>query len=95
MSQVVWLPEALADAHRVFEFLKTKNFDAAIKVARLLKAGAMTLRRYPERGKPMFEDGGFRELFLPFGGSAYVLRYKLDQRKVVIVRVWHGKEFRA
>lgn len=94
MSQVVWLPEALKDAHRLFKFLKKKNPRAAIQVARLLKSGAATLKQHPQKGRPMLEEGSFRELFLPFGGSVYVLRYQLDQNKIVIVRVWHGRESR-
>jgi len=36
-----------------------------------------------------------RELYLPFGNGAYVLRYRLDGDMVVIIRVWHSREHRV
>lgn len=41
------------------------------------------------------DDGtGRRELILPFGAGAYVLRYKIDGEDVVIIRAWHSREDR-
>jgi hypothetical protein len=36
----------------------------------------------------------FRDLVAPFGGGAYVLRHRIDDDALVIVRVWHRKEDR-
>ncbi len=37
-----------------------------------------------------------RQLFIPFGNSAYILRYRLDeeQERLFVVRIWHGREER-
>jgi plasmid stabilization system protein ParE len=35
-----------------------------------------------------------RELILPFGASAYVIRYRTADQTIVIIRVWHGHEDR-
>jgi plasmid stabilization system protein ParE len=35
-----------------------------------------------------------RELFQPFGRGGYVLRYMIRNQTVVIIRVWHAKEWR-
>jgi hypothetical protein len=37
---------------------------------------------------------GVRELIVPFGRSAYVLRYALLPMtdEIVILRIWHGRE---
>jgi plasmid stabilization system protein ParE len=44
----------------------------------------------------MQDETGRRELFIPFGASAYVLRYmQEDKDTVVVVRVWHSREIRS
>jgi len=44
----------------------------------------------------MSDNTGRRELFMPFGAGAYVLRYMLENNDtVVIIRVWHTKEDRT
>ena len=95
MSTVIWLPEAVADLERLFLFLKDKSLTAAQRAARLIQSGANILKDQPQMGRLMEDNTNRRELFLPFGSSAYVLRYKLDGEIVVIIRVWHGKEVRS
>ncbi len=60
-----------------------------------LFAGANYLRDLPERGRPA-DKPGYRELIVPFGRGAYVIRYRIDYSRdtVVIVRMWHGREHR-
>jgi len=38
----------------------------------------------------------YRQLFVPFGKSSYVLRYRIhtEEDTLVVVRVWHGRENR-
>jgi hypothetical protein len=40
---------------------------------------------------------GYRELIVPFGAGAYIIRYRIDPRRnvVVITRLWHGRERRT
>jgi plasmid stabilization system protein ParE len=94
MSEVVWLPEALADVQRLRLFLDDKNTTAAARAGRVLQDGAKLLAGFQEAGYPMNDGTDRRELFLPFGASSYVLRYLIDGQTVVIVRVWHGRENR-
>jgi len=61
----------------------------------LLGGGANTLLDMPEIGRPMSDGSKRRELYLPFGNGAYVLRYRLDGDMVVIIRVWHSREHRV
>ena len=93
MSGVIWLPEALLDVTRVHVFLKTKNTGAAKRVASLLQKGGNMLATYPEAGSPI--NGDKRELVMPFGAGAYVLRYRIANQTVFIIRVWHSKENRV
>src|SRR5438552_905618 len=45
---------------------------------------------------PWAADTDARELVVPFGRSAYVVRYALltETDEVVVLRVWHGREQR-
>jgi plasmid stabilization system protein ParE len=89
---LIWFEEAVQDIARLRLFLETKNPRAARRAARCILDGAKMLQHHPEAGAPMGD--GRRELFLPFGDSAYVLRYRLDGDDVLIIRVWHGREQR-
>jgi plasmid stabilization system protein ParE len=35
-----------------------------------------------------------REINLPFGQSAYVIRYRVTANRVIVTRIWHGLELR-
>lgn len=94
MSEIIWLPEAVADVDRLYGFLRDHNPDAAERAARIILDGSHQLASLPEIGRPMADGTGRRELLLPFGSGAYVLRYLIHQNRIVIVRVWHGREDR-
>uniref|UniRef100_UPI00402B47DB type II toxin-antitoxin system RelE/ParE family toxin n=1 Tax=Methylomonas sp. PHL2-19 TaxID=3438878 RepID=UPI00402B47DB len=94
MSQIVWLPDALMDVERLRAFLQEKNPKAAARAGQTLRDGARYLAGFPEVGRPMNDGSERRELFLPFGAGAYVLRYRIDGEIIVIIRVWHSKEMR-
>ena len=89
-----WLPASLQDIERLYEFLIEKDPIAATRAIELILSGSRKLKDMPELGKPMNDDTGRRELYLPFGSGAFVLRYKLDGKIVVIIRVWHSRENR-
>lgn len=87
--------EALADVERLRIFLAEKSSEAAQRAAAVLIAAIETLHTFPDRGRPC-GPSGLRELIVPFGRSAYVIRYAhFTQRdEVVVLRVWHGRESR-
>ncbi len=89
-----WLPEAWEDVQRLFEFLVDKDPLAAERVVALIDGGANRLLDMPEVGQPMNDGSRRRELYLPFGANAYVLRYRLEGNTVVVIRVWHSREQR-
>ena len=90
-----WLPAALQDIERLYAFLVGKDPDAAARAMEVILEGADSLEDMPEIGRPMGDDIGRRELYLPFGAGAYVLRYILYGQTIVIIRVWHNREIRA
>ena len=96
MVSIKWLPEALDDVQRLYEFLHDKDIEAAQRATACVLEGSTLLKASPRIGRPMPDETGRRELFVAFGAGAYVLRYMLeDERSVVVIRVWHSKEHRA
>lgn len=95
MSQIKWLPEALDDVQRLHSFLHEKSPEAAARAAKTIVDGANLLKVSPQLGRPMDDQTSRRELFLPFGIGAYVLRYRIEKPDTaVILRVWHSREQR-
>jgi plasmid stabilization system protein ParE len=91
-----YLQAALDDIDRLHAFLAEKNPEAAAAAARKIRDAAQSLiEASPERGTPIGRIG-FRQLFVQFGRSAYVIRYRTDvvRDELVIVRIWHGRERR-
>jgi len=55
--------------------------------------GVKALRTHPEIGLPVDEmPPEFREQFVRFGGSGYVVLYRYDGSQVAILAVRHGRE---
>ncbi len=92
--KIIWHPEAIQDQFRLFTHLKSVNPAAAKKAAELVRQGAKSLQKWPNRCRPMDDGSGRRELIIQFGSGAYVLRYVLDDNLIIILRAWHSKELR-
>lgn len=92
----VFLPQAIQDIERLYEFLTDKNPMAAQKAMLAIDEGISLLLENPYLGIKMEQDDKYRQLFVPFGKSAYVLRYRIDHAEdaLAVVRVWHGLERR-
>jgi plasmid stabilization system protein ParE len=84
---------AQSDLERLQAFLRDKNPTAARRAAAALDAAMRSLDAFPQRGL-LCGSPGVRELIVPFGRSAYVLRYALLplSDEIVILRIWHGRE---
>ena len=90
--EVAWLPEAARDVLRLRDFIQKKNPQAAQRAANRIKEATQILQENPEAGKPVEEVFPFRDLVIPFGSGNYILRYREESARVVIVRVRHSKE---
>jgi plasmid stabilization system protein ParE len=86
---------ALVDIERLRVFLQDKNPAAAQRAVATLSSAIQSLEKAPDRGRPSGTPE-IRELIVPFGRSAYILRYAHDpvQKEVIILRLWHGREAR-
>jgi len=93
--KLIVAPEAAADLKRLRAFLADKNPTAAQRAAGALINAIQSLDTFPDRGRPTTIEG-VRELIVPFGNSAYVLRYAHlpDVEEVIVLRIWHGREQR-
>ena len=95
MPALKWLPEAVDDLERLLAFLRERSPEAVARAARAILEGADFLLTSPRLGRSLPDRTGRRELFIPFGSGAYVLRYILeDDDTPVIIRVWHSRELR-
>lgn len=86
---------AAADLERLHAFLLHKNPTVARRATDVLADAIQSLNTVPDRGRPS-GIAGARELIVPFGRSAYVLRYVHWEQagEIIILRVWHGREAR-
>ncbi len=96
MFQIQWASTANKDFKRVHDFLYLENPMAAKKVRPVIDKGARLLMDSPKAGIRMSMVSERRELTIPFGKGAYILRYEPDYGAQVIriLRIWHSKEKR-
>ncbi len=91
--KLIWSPAARTDLIRLREFIEPHNPDAARRAAEALKKASNLLLDHPAIGARI-EDREDRELFIPHGQRGYIMRYRLHQQTIVILRVWHIREDR-
>jgi plasmid stabilization system protein ParE len=92
--KLVWSPAARRDLIRLREFIEPHNPAAARRAAAILRKSANLLQEQPGIGRRI-EGREDRELSVPFGQRGYLLRYRLHEDTIVILRIWHGLEDRA
>ncbi|GAP93959.1 type II toxin-antitoxin system RelE/ParE family toxin [Leptolyngbya sp. NIES-2104] len=93
MFEVIWLPVALDDLDRQFDFLNEKNADAADRAVRAILNASASLSNAPERGL-LIPNTDQRKLRVFFGKYGYMLYYRIENQQVFILRVHHGREQR-
>ncbi len=95
--KIEWLPEATSDLVRLRAFIKKENSLAAKKAAQRILSVVNLLAKNPGAGMPSQDEAcdEFRDLYVPFGKGGYIVRYRIKQRSVVVVRVWHSREERV
>ncbi len=94
MVKIEWLPDAENDLNRLYYFIERHSQSAALLAISTLLEAVRTLKKFPEQGRPWDEDVDYRELFVKFGTSGYVIRYRYINDKVFITRIWHARENR-
>ena len=87
---VVVSREALHDIGRLEAWLIDKDMAASAALGPLLQHAIQSLAYFPQRGKP--SGPRTRDLIVPFGGSAYRIRYYIAGERVIVTAIWHSLE---
>ena len=90
MFEVIWLPDALSDLDKQFDFLNEKNPGAASRAVRTILSAASSLAKLPQRGATI-PGTNQRKLRVLFGKYGYLLYYRIESNQVFILRVHHGR----
>jgi plasmid stabilization system protein ParE len=91
---IEWSQDALADLDRFSAFLQQHHPDLAQAVAREIVAKADMLSRYPRMGRPIAGQTEYRQLVLQVLNAPYIFQYRFDGRRLVMLRIFHGRETR-
>jgi plasmid stabilization system protein ParE len=55
---------------------------------------AQVLSEHPQLGRPIAGRSEYRQIVLQVLGAAYVFQYRFDGQRLVMLRVFHGRETR-
>lgn len=89
-----WSADALADLDRFAAFLHDQSPELAAVIAGEIIARAQVLSRHPKLGRPLSTREEYRQLILEVLGAEYVFQYRYDDSRLVILRVFHGRQSR-
>ncbi|WAC60980.1 type II toxin-antitoxin system RelE/ParE family toxin [Brevundimonas sp. SL130] len=87
---VVVLPSAQRDLLRLTSFLAEAAPSAVERMRAVVKEALRSLSDMPNRGQQIDEYD--RRLKAPFGEGAYVIIYRVEQRRVVVSHDIHSRE---
>jgi len=92
MISLQFSQSAVSDLKRLREFIAIHDPDAAARISLRIRQSIAKLVNFPARGRPVQDLEQVRE----FVAGNYVVRYLHieNEDRVVILRVWHGKEYR-
>ena len=92
--EIEWSRDALADLDRFAAFLHQRHPTLAAQIARAIIDKAQLLSMFPRLGRPLTNHGEFRQIVLQVLNAPYVFQYRYDGERLVVLRVFHGREHR-
>ena len=84
--------QARKDARRLDDWLRAHDVQAAERLGSVLRDALISLTEMPLRGR--IAGSSTREINVPFGRDAYIIRYSVRAKHVTITRIWHSLEHR-
>ena len=90
--RIEWLESAIDDLQRLRDFILPLNMEAAQRAVRLIRTAVTPIASNPRMGKPVEDLPDYHDLFIPFGASGYVLRYRIQGDTIFIIAVKHCRE---
>ena len=86
---LLWAGPALDDLRELRAYIARDEPAAARRIAEDIRRQVLLLRENPLAGRavPELEPRGYRELIVP----PYRIVYAVEPRRVLILRVWHGR----
>jgi toxin ParE1/3/4 len=92
--EIEWSQDALADLDRFSVFLEQQHPDLARDVAHEIITKVQVLSAFPRLGRPLAGRTEYRQLVLQVLNAPYVFQYRFDGERLVMLRVFHGREQR-
>jgi toxin ParE1/3/4 len=89
-----WSVDALADLDRFASFLHDRHPSLAKVVAGEIIDKAQILSEHPLLGRALEGREEYRQVVLQVLNAAYVFQYRYDGNRLVMLRVFHGREAR-
>ncbi|HYW16855.1 MAG TPA: type II toxin-antitoxin system RelE/ParE family toxin [Allosphingosinicella sp.] len=89
MRQILWTDEAVGNLEAIVTYVSAFNPAAARRLAARLISVADSLEEFSERGRDVGD--GLREMTVVW---PYLLRYRVQREKVLILRIRHGAQER-
>jgi plasmid stabilization system protein ParE len=90
---IVFSSDAIADAQRLYEFLRPENPDAAARAMAAIWNKLELIEQMPSLGYRT-KSPFIRQTRIQFGKRGYVVRYTIrgSDTALVVLRIWHGRE---
>ena len=87
--KLLWTGPALDDLRAIRDYVSRDDPIAAKRLARKIRDGVLRLAEHSLSGRvvPEFYGLGYREVIT----APYRIVYKIKERQVIILRVWHGR----
>src|SRR5690606_29135418 len=94
MIRVEWSVAALADLDRFAAFLHERHPELAARAGGEIIRKVEALAQHPLLGRPVSGRAEYRQAVLRVLNADYVFQYRIDGERIVLLRVFHGREAR-